>query len=137
MGVGVVFCCAVLTACESGNSATQHRSSSASVPPPASSASLSTLPITSLPSSAVPSDPAALAATDALLTSAQLTGFQEIPWADTPIPQPCAAAGASPVLKTHPSQTHVGRQFHLAVPEAVLTEQIDLFATPADATKAT
>jgi hypothetical protein len=108
---------------------------SKSVPPPASSARLSSIPVGPSSSASTPTDPATRAASDALATAQELTGgsFTELPYAETPIPQPCTAPSTAPVLTQVPPKIHVGRQFSLADPEAVLTEDIYLYASAARA----
>ena len=131
--------CVTLAACSSGKphaKRSSDASSSTSASPPSTSVSLSPLPITPLPSSPTPSTPAQRAATDALLSATQLPGFQEILWTITPVPQPCLAADTTPVFTQAPPKTLVGRQFSLASPQGVLTEQIAVYAKAADAVAA-
>ena len=124
----------VLVGCSSSKPHAKPSSSSlSSATAPSTSISLSPVPITPLPSSPIPSTPAERAATDALLSPAQLPNFQEIPWSLTPVPQPCLAADTRPVFVQAPPKTLVGRQFSLASPPGILTEQLAVYANAGEA----
>lgn len=132
--LAAVAAASVLSACGSGSSAP---AASKTVPPPATTAHLSTVaPAGSSPSSA-PLDPAARRASAALLRPQELpAGFSETAGTDAPVPQPCLAPTTRPLLTRYPPRTHVARALTLASPPAILTEEIDVFASPTDAVAA-
>lgn len=127
---------ALLAACSPLAHDSHRTSSSPSVPPPASSAHLTSVPQpTTSYSPSAPSQPAARKAFGALLTAGQLSRFAQIPYTDTPIPQPCSSAKVKPVLTQAPPATTVGAAFSLSSPAGVLTEQLNVYASAAQARK--
>jgi hypothetical protein len=137
---GVVAAVLLLAACDSAAPRKPHStsaslgSSSISAPPPPSSARLpSPLPTSTTPSP-TPSDALSAKAFAALITAGDLPhGFTELPYGETSIPQPCAAAGAKPVLTQLPPATRAARQFALASPHAVLAEDVLVMPSAAQA----
>ena len=125
----------LVAGCTSG-SGKKHRSSSTPPPPPPTSAQLSsTLPATTTAPSPTPSDALSGKAFAAVLSTADLpTGFTELPYSETSVPQPCAATGTKPALTQLPPTTRAGRQFSLQSPHAVLAE--DVFVMPSAAVAA-
>ena len=107
------------------------------VPPPASTARLSGIPLEQA-SQAPASDPATRRAAAALLGVNDLpAGFRLAGFSDLPLPQPCAAKGSTAILSRVKPRTHVGHELYLTSPQAVLTEEIDVFRSAQDATAAT
>lgn len=132
--LAAVSAASVLSACGSGSGA---RAGSSTVPPPATTAHLSTLAPAGSSTSSAPLDRAAQRASAALLTPQELpAGFSQTAGTGAPAPQPCVAPTTRPVLTRYPPRTHVARALTLASPPAIVTEEIDVFASPTDAVAA-